>query len=348
MKTVINKFGTGVLFDVDDLVGSLIYFHCTACMSIWSETLTWCNAHTDRITTQPELAAHIVVLSCQVTDLAVLNDIRTIERFHELYPNKSIYVGGCLAKRFDIELPSYVLRLNNISEDKQTINSTELITFEKPFWVKDFKEDPDDMKAGNLFRNHHPIRIGVGCSNKCTYCTIRDTRGDHRQINQLSQVVDFIQHRKVVLIADNPEPEQLLEWMNVSRSLKKGISFRNVEPTTAVKIWWQLCAHSQQGLLTIFHCPIQSADPNMLHDMKRNVKDTMYFIDHVKDLQTRTRVATNVIVDYKDFPNEPWLTQVNELFDYVSWNPYWDGTWNRSVAEERWNFYSEDEWKLKA
>jgi hypothetical protein len=33
------------------------------------------------------------------------------------------------------------------------------------------------------------------------------------------------------------------------------------------------------------------------------------------------------------------LSAIKEAFDHVSWNPYWDGRWDRDAAEERFDKY---------
>ena len=58
----------------------------------------------------------------------------------------------------------------------------------------------------------------------------------------------------------------------------------------------------------------------------------------VRDLKSKgVFVATNIIIDYGDCENK--FGAVYELFDYVTWNPYWDGDWNAEKAQERWDFY---------
>ena len=49
-------------------------------------------------------------------------------------------------------------------------------------------------------------------------------------------------------------------------------------------------------------------------------------------------LATNIIIDYKNFQN-PNMEELKRLFDYISWNPYWDGVWNREKAEARFAAY---------
>jgi len=42
MKEVTNEFGTGILYEENDL-GKSIYCVCTACMSVWSDFLSYAN-----------------------------------------------------------------------------------------------------------------------------------------------------------------------------------------------------------------------------------------------------------------------------------------------------------------
>jgi len=208
MKTETNKFGSGVLYEAEDIEG-LIFTTCTACMSIYSEFLSWANAHKDRFTMNPQIADNIIVLSCQVTDLAVLNDICHLEKFIRTFPDKHFFIGGCLARRFDIELPDGVKRLENIKKDYQLIDETWMVDFADPFWVNEFDEySTDEMKDGHLFRNMYSLRIGVGCKGKCKYCTIRTTRGSYYELNESDAEFKIID-KDIVLISDNPTAEQI-------------------------------------------------------------------------------------------------------------------------------------------
>jgi tRNA A37 methylthiotransferase MiaB len=213
-----NIFGSGILYDESALFDKKNYAISTACMSIYSEFLSWANKYNEFTTLDPSKADNIIVLSCQVTDLAILNDLRTIEKLHESFPDKTFFIGGCLANRFDIELPSWVKRLSRICSD-----------------------------------------------------------------------------------------------------------YTHIE---------------EKLIINTLHCPIQSDNPHVLKDMGRNVEKTLDFIEFVfffkRYTSYDTLFATNIIIDYKDFPNPERL---EEVFDYVSWNPYWDGKWNRQNAESRWLKY---------
>ncbi len=77
---------------------------------------------------------------------------------------------------------------------------------------------------------------------------------------------------------------------------------------------------------------------DVLTDMHRGVNATMETISLAKELKNLgVIIATNVIIDYKDFTQD--LTDIVELYDYVSWNPLWDGKWDRERAEQRFEKY---------
>ena len=78
MKKVKNIFGEGIIYEKEDL-GEKIYATSAACMSVWSDLLSFANKERERFVDDPLEADDIVVLGCQVTDLAILNDLVVIE-----------------------------------------------------------------------------------------------------------------------------------------------------------------------------------------------------------------------------------------------------------------------------
>lgn len=321
----------------DSLEGK-IYFTSTACMSVWSDVLSWANKHKDKITSSPADADNIVVLSCQVTDLAVLTDFRTIEALRDKYPGRKYFVTGCLARREDISLPDLVERIDTPSEPYQFLHDRTLVHYEPPFWIKNFKEEDDEFEQGHLFRNMYPLRIGKGCPNKCTYCTIRITRGDFQAYDTAKLEAEFLAFDNVLLIADSPTVSQVKDWCAVAQKHNKPFSIRNVEPSVTVQCKEELLAAAKKGLLRVYHSPIQSNNPAVLRDMNRNVDATLETIriaGHLKE--SGVYIATNIIIDYKDFKQD--FSSVYALYDYVSWNPLWDRKWDRAQAEKRFEKY---------
>jgi tRNA A37 methylthiotransferase MiaB len=322
---------------IKDLEGKT-YMTCSACMSVWADGLSWANAHPERVTKKVEEADNIAVLSCQVTDLAILSDLRTAERYHARFPGKQVFISGCLAKRRDIGLPEFVKRLETPRENYQFLWDRSLVHFERPFWVRDFKEEDKEHSEGHLFRSRYPLRIGKGCPNHCTYCTIRVTRGDFEQYATSRLESEFLTFDNVLLVADSPTEQQVKEWCAVAQKHRKGFSIRNVEPSVVVRCKSELVSLAEQGLLQEFHSPIQSSSSDVLRDMHRNVQSTLQTMELARGLKERgVYIATNIIIDYKNFKQD--FSEVYKLYDYVSWNPLWDGVWNRTRAEERFEKY---------
>lgn len=324
---------------IENLEGKTFMTSAT-CMSVWADGLSWANAHKDKVTLNPEEANNMVVLSCQVTDLAILNDIQTLERYNEKHPGKRYFTSGCLAKREDVDLPKFIERLELPRESYQPIFDRTLINYEKPFWVPDFNEQDSELAEGHLLREMYPLRIGKGCPNKCTYCTIRKTRGSFEKYDAEKLEKEFLTFKDVLLVADNPLEYQIKDWIAIAERNNKGFSIRNVEPLTTIKCKDELLSFADKGLLKVFHSPIQSQDPEILRDMGRNVKSTFETMEIAKSLKQKgVTIATNIIIDYKDFKQD--FSQVYELYNYVSWNPLWDNKWDRQRAEDRFRKYIE-------
>lgn len=341
MKETKNIFGTGEIYDKLDLEGR-IYATSAACMSVWSDMLSYANQNKERFVKNPEEADSIVVLGCQVTDLAVLNDLEVAKRLHN-QTVKDIYMGGCLAQRLDIPLPEYIRRLDVVREYNVDLEDLKLINYEKPFWVPDFKETDNDLAAGNLFRNFYPLKIGAGCHGKCKYCTIRHTRGEGYEAVPEEQIAEFLNHENVVLTSDSPTPSQVKAWCRIAKETNKEISIRNIEPQNLVLCQNELLALASLNLLKIVHCPVQSFEPEILKAMNRNVELTKSAIKLLKELRNLGVItATNIIIDYtidgKTYRNLD-EEQLNENFDYYSWNPYFDGNFNIEKAQERFKKY---------
>ncbi len=346
MKFVENRFGKREIYEVQD-VEYPIYCESAACLSVYTDFLSWLSKNIGKqqiCTLNPKEAKSVIVLGCQVTDLAILNDIRIAERLQEENPLATIYMSGCLAQRFDIQLPEFIKRLDVVRVINQPIleEAKKQTVYAKPFWVKEMDET-DEYAQGNLFRQNYWLKIGAGCHGKCKYCTIRDTRGESFEVDPQEQVNEYLTHEDVVIISDSPTVKQVKKWCHIVDFVKKQISIRNIEPQTAIACRDELLKIAKQGLLKNFHCPIQSMEEKILVAMNRSVTQTNAAIQFMQELRKYgTKVATNIIIDYVidgvKYKNMP-LEELNNLFDYVSWNPYFDGNWNRDVAEARFQKY---------
>ena len=343
MKEHKNIFGKGILYDETDLKGN-IYATSAACMSVWSDLLSWANntVNKDRFVNDPKNADSIIVLGCQVTDLSILNDIKIAEKLYK-ETRKEIFMGGCLAQRFDIELPNFIKRLDVVRLVGQPIYNRNLINYEPPFWVKNFEKTDELLKEGNLFRNFYPLKIGAGCHGKCKYCTITQTRGDNYEVIPENQEQEFLKFDNIVLISDSPTVSQIKGWCELAIKHNKEISIRNIEPTVLVRCAKEVINISEKGLLKILHCPVQSFDDEILKIMNRDPKFMWGALEVIKEVRKHgTLTATNIIIDYvydgKTYPNYN-KEMLEKYFDYYSWNPYFDGKFDMKKAEERWEKY---------
>ena len=341
MKKIDNIFGEGIIYEKSDL-GKKIYATSAACMSVWSDMLSFANKEKDRFVKSIEEADDIVVLGCQVTDLAVLNDLEVARRIHEK-TGKDIYMGGCIAQRMDIPLPDYIKRLDVVREYNVDLEDRSLVHYESPFWIPNFEESADNLKDGNLFRTFYPLKIGAGCHGKCKYCTIVHTRGGYYEEIPEKQIDEFLNHENVVLISDSPTPSQIKTWCKIASDTNKDISIRNVEPQNLIKCSEELLDLADKKLLKVINCPVQSFDEKLLHVMNRSVDATNKAIELIKELRKRGVItATNIIIDYtvngKLYENHD-KDKLKDTFDYYSWNPYFDGKFDMERAKQRFKKY---------
>jgi radical SAM superfamily enzyme YgiQ (UPF0313 family) len=184
----------------------------------------------------------------------------------------------------------------------------------------------------------YPLRISKGCPKKCSYCTIRITRGDFEKLETDLLEKEFLKFDDILLIADSPTAGQLKQWYGIAMKHQKPFSIRNVEPSVTVACAQELDDLAGNGLLKVFHSPVQSSNIEVLQDMRRSVEATLETMDIARALKDKgVYVATNIIIDYKNFSQD--FRKIYAFYDYVSWNPLWDGVWNRAKAEERFDKY---------
>lgn len=287
-------------------------------------------------------AEAIVIHGCQVTDLSILHAFKVAEQYQLDYPDKRVYIAGCLAERGDIAFPTNVGRVKQFKSMKPNADCSKqnVSKWLPPFWVKNFDEDGTWDQPGSLFRDCHPIRMSSGCKFNCEYCTIKQVRGEYKEYDpDLGYMESQMSKPNAVLVADSPSAKQLEHWIDYALPRNKRISIRNVEPQVAVKCMNKIEALANQDCLDVFHCPIQHTDIMALEDMNRDIIATAKVIKLCKKLVDKGVVtATNVIIDYKGFADPTGLN----MFHHVNWNPYWDGKFNRTLAEKRFKHYITD------
>jgi threonylcarbamoyladenosine tRNA methylthiotransferase MtaB len=167
---------------------------------------------------QPSAADVVIVNTCSVTAEADRAARAYIRRTHRLNPEARIVVTGCYAQRAPQELagmdgvaavvgnshkslaPEIAANLAHGSRSKPRANPELLVPISSltaPIWADDrfahsFLEEAQVLPGAQTRPN---LKIQEGCSNRCTFCVIPQTRGSSRSlpgIAVLRQVERFV------------------------------------------------------------------------------------------------------------------------------------------------------------
>ena len=165
-------------------------------------------------------------------------------------------------------------------------------------------------------RNTELVRISVGCTNKCSFCSIPKAKGLTKSVPPaivLEQVQDAVSRGKkhIALSCD--------ELASYGQDLGTDIVFlldritalpqkfhlilRNVHPQWIIKYWEGLKPIFRRGKISFIVIPLQSGSDRILQLMKRNHTTQQYrwLIDRIRETSPRTIVRTHLMVG---FPGE--------------------------------------------
>ena len=171
---------------------------------------------------QPSLADVVVINTCSVTAEADREARAFIRRAHRLNPNARIVATGCYAQRAPEELaaltgvaavvgnshkafaPNVALSLLEAPAGQQPLNGLIQIRAAKPAVAPSQVILADDRFAHSFLeeaqllpgaQTRPNLKIQEGCSNRCTFCVIPQTRGSSRSLPAetiLRQVRGFV------------------------------------------------------------------------------------------------------------------------------------------------------------
>ena len=265
--------------------GEKTFLTCNACLSVFADGWTESCLYSDKITLDIRKATNVVLLGCQVTDLAIYASMKYLEKIMKKYPNKNFFVSGCLAQRLDVELPKGIERVRLPYSNATHLSNERKPEWQKPFWISGFKNMPSKKYSdGHTFRYSYPFRVSKGCSFNCSYCTIKHTRGERAACDQGLLIRDpYLRNKSmkdnVVLVADSPSKEEVNWFIDSMLDPKinihsKGFEIRNVEPRVALECKGSIIKAAKSGMLRLFHAPLQSLDADVLKDMNRNYNNT--------------------------------------------------------------------------
>ncbi len=131
-------------------------------------------------TDQPELAAHILINSCAVTERAVQDLRRTARRLYRTSPEARIVVTGCAAAGLSLEDLSWIDKAVPQLEKANLLNSR---SHTKTGTEQQKKFHP--LQGITDFPRARPVlKVQDGCSSQCTYCIVPLTRGRSKSRSQ--------------------------------------------------------------------------------------------------------------------------------------------------------------------
>ena len=290
-----------------------------------------------KIVNSPEKAEIIVINTCGFIDQAKEEAINTILEMAEYKKNKCKYliVMGCLVQRYYNELikllPEVDLFIKLEDYDKawnmiEDLIKRDITTKTKNKTSKKISEiEPLPMFSYEQYinrtittgKNYAYLKIGEGCSNKCTYCAIPYIRGPFvsRKMEDILSEAKMLakkEIKEIIVIAQDttkygvdiygkPKLAELLQeiskikeikWIHFLYSYPEGITDELIETVA-----------SNKKISKYFDIPIQHISDNVLKRMNRktNKKQITELLEKIRSKIPDVTLRTSLIVG---FPGE--------------------------------------------
>lgn len=247
-----------------------------------------------------------ILNTCAVTAEATKEAVKTIRKIKAQQPFSTVVVTGCAAQvdtgSFE-NLPGADLVIAN--SHKGLLPDLLKKHFRGELTQKTFKSNifkKDDLEADGGEEAQHTrsfLKIQDGCNSFCSFCIIPYARGKSRSIS-ISQIVQKInefvelQKKEVVLtgvhIGDYEDGTNNLDDLIEAVLTKTTVSRVRLSSLEPIEISDRLLAMFENPRLCAhFHMSIQSADSDVLKQMKRNytqeqVEIALHNISKIKDV----------------------------------------------------------------
>ena len=304
--------------------------------------------HEFNIVNNPKEADIIVVNTCGFIDPAKEEAINTILEMVEYKKKKCKYLVamGCLVQRYTDELKKALpevdlwIRLDNYNKFYTTIEEliNNKVEDDKKYGeIKSYPKEPLPLASKQEFlgreistgNNFAYLKIGEGCSNRCTYCAIPFIRGPfisrpEEDIIEEAKILAKKGIKELIIIAQDttkygldlynePRLSKILrklckidgiEWIRFLYSYPEGIDDELIK---VVKEESKICKY--------FDIPIQHISNSVLKRMnrktsKQNIEDVITKIrTNISNVQIRTTVMVG-------FPGET-QADFDELYEFV-------------------------------
>lgn len=285
----------------------------------------------DSFVKEIETPTHIHVLNtCAVTANATKEAVKYIRKLKVKDPFSLIVVTGCAAQvdtgSFS-ELPGVDLVVANSHKSLLPDLIKKHYTGElkdKVFKSNIFRKE--DLEIGGGSEKNHTrsfLKIQDGCNSFCSYCIIPYARGKSRSISKkvLAQRINELYSegvREVVLtgvhIGDYEDPEdvnshleELLEYL-IQKTKMPRFRLSSLEPVEVTEKLLSMY-HNNSRLVPHFHMSIQSAETQVLKDMKRNYTqaEVIQSLNRIKELLPHAYIGMDVIVGFPTETEEKFI-----------------------------------------
>ena len=305
--------------------------------------------HNFTIVNDEEKADIIVINTCGFIESAKEEAINTILEMAD-YKNKRckyLIVMGCLVQRYYedlikslpevdlfIKLDEYDKLWDKIEDlvkrdivEKSKTKTSKLITKIPPMPM--FSEEEFLNRTVTTGKNYAYLKIGEGCSNRCTYCAIPYIRGpfvSRRKEEIIEEATDLANKgiKELIVIAQDTTKygidlygesklAQLLEELSKIEGIK-WIRFLYAYPEGITDELIDVVANNPK-VAKYFDIPIQHISNNLLKRMNRrtNKEDIVNLIDKIKGKIPDVVLRTSLIVG---FPGET-KKDFDELLEFV-------------------------------
>jgi MiaB-like tRNA modifying enzyme len=248
----------------------------------------------------------IIVNTCTVTKRTELNVIKRLKELKK--EGKEVVVAGCMAAT-QPELVKSVLGAD--------------VTMVTPQDIYSYNNEQELDFNGVIA----PIPIAMGCVGTCSYCIVKQARGDLRSYKpeKIRKAVRSAVERGAKEIRITSQDCSAYGWdshglklpalLDLVTSVKGDFKIRvgMMNPFTVIHILDELLdAFDSTKIFKFFHVPVQSGSDKVLGDMRRNYK-AADFVELVRSIRERFKYSTICTDFIIGFPTETEVDFVSSL-----------------------------------
>jgi len=200
--------------------------------------------------------------------------------------------------------------------------------------------------AGRMFVSTAFLRVGSGCTQRCSYCNIFTAVGalKSRSLDELLKCYEIMLkkgHRRIIFIGDNVGAygidigssfEELLSRLSsIDKSTDVRWEIQDLNPVWAVRFREEIVKRIAEKKIVKITCPVQSGSPRILKLMNRydKIEDVENTLSDFKKACSDLYLKTHYIVGFPSESDEDFMASLGFIkrvgFDEARFYPYYDG-----------------------